>query len=425
MVATIRTTGALIFMKKGLLLLIFFASIQTVQAIQIYQWKDVKGTWQFTEYPPLAGVPYQLKELPDNVTVYKSEEKPADEKSKDIEKIGKPVAIEKVEKSEEIIKPVIIPDARTEKISPISNEKKVPETKQPISEEPVVVIKKPSLIKAQRQSRYVSDYAQLLLLEDRQRLQEILEQFERQTGIETTIFTCYTLADYEGGLTGVDNFSAQLLKEWQLKQGILIVIVLLDKQLHIKTTSQFNKEEQHKIQNIREEILIPTFKQGHFSEGLLKAVQQIIYLLKPPPVLKNKEQTADNRKETYYKREDYWLEMVLILGLSLWWAIIRLWRRRKNRCPQCAGKLQKVKLNQEFIALRCTICGTQLILAPAHSPRYWQRCPSCSNSAFHVKSWCWDNNERLIIARECQVCGFKRQEKVRFLSAQNSVDDAA
>ena len=408
-------------MKKWLLFLVFFVSTLTVQATQVYQWKDAKGTWQFTEYPPLASVPYQLKELPDNVTIYKPEEKPKSEQIENTEKLDKPIAIEKNEKT---TKPVVIPDARTEKISPISTEKKTPDIK-PISEEPIVITKKPLLIKAQRQSRYVSDYAQLLLLEDRQHLQEMLEQFERQTGIETTIFTCYTLADYEGSSAGIDNFSSQLLKEWQLKRGILIIISLLDKQLHIKTSQQFSQEEQIKIQKIREEILIPTFKLGHFSEGLLKAVQQITHLFKLQPISTHKEQAANNQATISNKREDYWLETVLILGLLLWWSMIRLWRRRKSRCPQCFTKLQKTKLNQQFTALRCTSCGTQLILAPAHSSQHWQRCPSCSNAAFRVKSWYYEAQETLVITRECRVCGFSHQEKVRFLSAQNSVDDAA
>jgi hypothetical protein len=45
-----------------------------VQAAQIYQWKDAKGTWQFTEHPPLSGVPFQLKQLPDSVILNKPEE---------------------------------------------------------------------------------------------------------------------------------------------------------------------------------------------------------------------------------------------------------------------------------------------------------------------------------------------------------------
>lgn len=421
MVTTIRATGALNFMKKWLLSLVFFVLTLTVQAVQVYQWKDAKGIWQFTEYPPLATVPYQLKELPDNVTVYKPEEKPKSEQIENTEKLDKPITIEK---SEKIIKSVVIPDARTEKISPISTEKKTPDIK-PISEEPPVIAKKTALIKAQRQSRYVSDYAQLLLLEDRQHLQEILEQFERQIGIETTIFTCYTLADYEGSSAGIDAFSEQLFKEWQLKQGILIIISLLDKQLHIKTSPQFSQEEQLKIQKIREEILIPTFKLGYFSEGLLKAVQQITHLFKLQPILMPKEQPADNKATISNKRENYWLEMVLILGLLLWWAIIRLWRCRKNRCPQCFTKLQKIKLNQQFTTLRCTSCGTQLILAPPRSSRQWQRCPSCSNAAFRVKSWYYEAQQTLTMTRECRVCGFNHQEKVRLLLAQNSVDDGA
>jgi hypothetical protein len=32
------------------------------------------------------------------------------------------------------------------------------------------------------------------------------------------------------------------------------------------------------------------------------------------------------------EKKDYWLEIVLMLSLALWWAIIRLWRNRKGRC---------------------------------------------------------------------------------------------
>ena len=115
--------------------------------------------------------------------------------------------------------------------------------------------------------------------------------------------------------------------------------------------------------------------------------------------------------------------MILILSLGLWWALIRLWRHRKNRCPQCSEKLLKSKLNQGFIEKHCPSCGTQLILAPAQPRWQWRRCPSCGNQGFHVKSVGWHINQ-LEFIKECQVCGFKRQEKVRLLSAQKSDGDA-
>jgi len=389
----------------------------TVQAVQIYQWKDAKGTWQFTEHPPLAGVPFQLKQLPDSIILNKPEENKTTQPEK-IDKNEKPfISIEKLEKTE---KPVVIPDARTEKII---LDKKTNEIK--VIPEESKIIKK--TIKAQRQSRYVSDYAQLLLLEDRQKLQEILEQFERQHHVETVIFTCYTLGDYEGGAEGVESFSQKLFRDWQLKQGILIVISLLDKQLHIYASPQIDETNRTKIQNIREEILIPVFKEGRFSEGLSQAIQAIITIFKPQKKSELVE-IKESPKETpkiiaKVEKKDSWLEMVLILSLTLWWALIRLWRNRKGRCPQCSGKLIKYQLNQQFIGMRCLNCGTQLILAPAHSGRHWKHCPSCGNAGFRVKSWAWKENH-VEILHDCRVCGFNHLDKIRLLSAQNSVDGA-
>jgi len=392
-------------MKKWFLGLFIFLYSIIVQAVQIYQWKDAKGTWQFTEHPPLAGVPFQRKELPDVNTINKSEEKPPLEKPS--------ISIEKLEK------PLVIPDARTEKISP---DKKTNEIKE-LPKEPVVTVKKTTLIKAQRQSRYISDYAQLLLLEDRQKLQETLEQLERQSGIETAIFTCYSLADYEGGTKGIESFSQKLFQDWQLKQGILIIISLLDKQLHIYASPQFDENTRTKIQSIREEILIPIFKEGRFSEGLSKAIQAIIILLKPPSIEIKKTSSVEIKEVKEIKKE-YWLEIVLMLSLALWWTLIRLWRKRKGRCPQCSGKLKKYQLNQRFSLMSCSNCGTQLIFAPAHPRWQWRRCSSCGNDSFHVKSWSWKENSMEIL-HDCRVCGFNRLDKVRLLSAQNSVDGAA
>jgi uncharacterized membrane protein YgcG len=408
-------------MKKYFILIFFSVHCIAVQATQIYQWKDEKGTWQFTEHPPLAGVPFQLKQLPDSIILNKPEENKTTQPEKE-DKNEKPfISIEKLDKTE---KPVVIPDARTEKMSPDLNNKKPNEIKM-IPEEPKITVKKQ--IKAQRQSRYVSDYAQLLLLEDRQKLQEILEQFERQHHIETVIFTCYTLGDYEGGAEGVESFSQKLFQDWQLKQGILIVISLLDKQLHIYASPEFDEKNRSKIQNIREEILIPVFKEGRFSEGLSQSIQAIITIFKPQKKSELVE-IKESPKETpkiiaKVEKKDYWLEIVLILSLGLWWALIRLWRNRKGRCPQCSGKLIKYQLNQQFIRKNCLNCGTQLILAPAHSSQYWKRCPSCGNGSFHVKSWAWKENH-VEILHDCRVCGFNRLDKIRLLSAQNSVDGA-
>lgn len=406
-------------MKKYIFGSLIFIYCITVQAAQIYQWKDAKGTWQFTEHPPLPGVPFQLKQLPDSIILNKPEENKTTQPEK-ADKSEKPsISIEKLGKTE---KPVVIPDARTEKVSPDLNSKKPNEIKA-ILEEPKITVKKQ--IKAQRQSRYISDYAQLLLLEDRQKLQEILEQFERQHHIETVIFTCYTLGDYEGGAESVESFSQKLFQDWQLKQGILIVISLLDKQLHIYTSPQFDEINRSKIQNIREEILIPVFKEGRFSEGLSQSIQAIINIFKAQKkteIVEIKEKPTKEMPKIIEKK-DYWLEMVLILSLALWWALLRLWRNRKGRCPQCSGKLIKYQLNQQFIGMRCSSCGTQLILAPARSSRHWKHCPSCGNGGFRVKSWSWKENY-VEILHDCRICGFNRLEKVRLLSAQNSVDGA-
>lgn len=407
--------------------LLIFLCYSELQASQIYQWKDAKGIWQFTEYPPLAGVPYQLKQFPDSTAVFKSEEKPLEKpqiqiEKNDKEKKEKP---EKVEKVEKIEKPVVVPDARTEKMSTDGSVKKANENKQ-LPEEPK---KEPSKLKVKRQSRYVSDSGQLLLLEDRQHLQELLEQIERQTGVETVVFTCYNLTDYEHGEQGVEKFSEFLAQQWQLNKSILITISLLDKQLYIYSTSQFSDIDKAKLQKIWEEILTPTFKEGRFSEGLLQASQAIKKAFEPvekPKPIEIKEPPKENKEKDLPKppkKEEYWFEIVSILSLTLWWLGLRLWRKRKGRCPQCAGKLIKYQLNQKFTAMRCATCGTQLILAPAQPRWQWRRCPSCGNQGFHVKSWNWLINQ-LDITRECRVCGFQRQEKVQLLPARNSVDGA-
>jgi uncharacterized membrane protein YgcG len=407
--------------------LILFYSIG-LHAAQIYQWKDAKGIWQFTEQPPLAGVPYQLKELPDSTAVFKLEEKPTTISDKKQE-VPIQIQVEKSdrEKTEKIEKPVVIPDARTEKMSNDGSIKKTNDIKQIAEESKKEPKKEPSKLKAKRQSRYVSDVGQLLLLEDYQKLQELLEQVERNTGIEIVIFTCYTLADYEYGEQSVEKFSEFLIQHWQLNKSILIIISLLDKQLHIHTTSKFSDIEKTKLQKIRENILIPIFKEGHFSEGLLQASQAIKKIFEPQEKLKPIEikelpkEIKEKPVKESPKKEEYWFEIVAILSLGLWWTLLRLWQKRKGRCPQCSGKFIKYQLNQKFTALRCATCGTQLILAPAQPRWQWRRCPSCGNQGFHVKSWNWLINQ-LDITRECRVCGFQRQEKVRLLPLKNSDD---
>lgn len=383
-----------------------FLSCVTIQAAEIYQWKDAKGVWQFTEEPPV-NIPFQVKQLPDTTTISLPEEKPVTNSPEKIEKLP----------PEKIEKPVVSPNARTEKLSPDLNNKKINEIKT-IPEEPQTTVKK-SLVKPQRQSRYVSDYAQLLLLEDRQTLQEILEQFERQQQIEIVIFTCYTLSDYEGGKAGIESFSERFFHELQLKQGILIVISLLDKQLFIYPSPQFHETQREKIKKVQQQILIPAFQEGRFSEGLLKAVQSILTIFKPQQkndLAEIKETPKEIPKQV--KKETYWLEIILILSLGLWWALLGWWRQQKHRCPQCSEKLLENKLNQGFIQKHCPSCGTQLILAPVQSRWRWRRCPSCGNQGFHVKSVGWHINQ-LELIKECRVCGFKRQEQLRLLSVQN------
>lgn len=123
------------------------------------------------------------------------------------------------------------------------------------------------------QSKYVSDYANVLTLEDQQAIEDELFQVEDQTGIEITVVTIPRMADYDASGPSIEAFAQSWFNAWHIgklpaNDGVLLLMSVEDRKARIQLGAGYPKEMDERMAKVMQRDLIPAFKRGAYSEGL-------------------------------------------------------------------------------------------------------------------------------------------------------------
>jgi uncharacterized protein len=132
---------------------------------------------------------------------------------------------------------------------------------------------------------FVVDYANLIEPEDETRIKEVCDKLLTEQAIPIIVVTIEQMAEYGGGDMRIETFAMFLFNQWEIgaervndqywNKGILLLVSNFDRRARIELGDGWPKEADVTAMQVMDEQIIPRFKQGDFSEGILKGVEAL------------------------------------------------------------------------------------------------------------------------------------------------------
>jgi uncharacterized protein len=137
----------------------------------------------------------------------------------------------------------------------------------------------PKLQPIPKRTGHVTDTAKVLLAGDREHLEKMLAQYERETFHQLAVLTIPTLAG-----EAVDAFTRRALSAWKLGQpgldnGVLVTMAMKEQLVRIELGAAMKKFiSNDAVEAVIEKKMIPAFSKGEFAAGLQAGLEELMRL---------------------------------------------------------------------------------------------------------------------------------------------------
>ncbi len=142
--------------------------------------------------------------------------------------------------------------------------------------------------------RFVVDAAGLLDVQQEQRIQLIAERLHREQQTPLFVVTIDAMAAYGGVGKGIEDFSRNLLHEWQFKsrwkggvdwgKSILFLVAKENRRARIQFATPRDAESDAVAREIMDDHIVRHFKRGEYAEGILAGAAGIDCLARGKPL---------------------------------------------------------------------------------------------------------------------------------------------
>lgn len=132
---------------------------------------------------------------------------------------------------------------------------------------------------------FVRDLAEMITPEDEQRIQEICDQLLTEKATPIIVITIDSMANHGGEDLRIETFATLLFDQWGIghaqingqewNTGILLLVSKYDRKARIELGGGWGRREDDLCRQIMDEQIIPRFKQGEFSTGILAGVESL------------------------------------------------------------------------------------------------------------------------------------------------------
>jgi uncharacterized protein len=142
---------------------------------------------------------------------------------------------------------------------------------------------------------FIVDEAHLLTTADRQEINTLSGTLLREQGVPIFVVTIPSLAQYGAGGLAIEAYAMSLFNTWgigtpQRNYGILLLVSAGDRRARIELGADWSNRKDADAQRIMEGTVIPEFRRGNYSAGMLGGVRaldamargQAIPMPKPP-----------------------------------------------------------------------------------------------------------------------------------------------
>jgi len=197
---------------------------------------------------------------------------------------------------------------------------------------------------------YVNDYAGLLDDEAIARVRQNLIELYDRTGIEMTVLTIGSLADY-GHYAPIEPFATALFNAWGIgnavrNDGVLVLVVPEDRVMRIEIGAGYDVDWNARMQRVIDAGFLPYFRDGRYQDGIETGVTETIRTLTG--------HLPGTYDDSTLRQGWDWI-LWRLSGLGDWlWAVIalplagaglglrRYLRLRPRPCPSCGTMMRRL-----------------------------------------------------------------------------------
>ncbi len=165
---------------------------------------------------------------------------------------------------------------------------------------------------------YVSDHAQVVNAEWKERIRSVCQDLERKTGVEMVVVTVPNIKPFGT----VNEYATAIYAKWgigsaQQEHGVMVLVSVEDRQVAITLGRQMLPVITPTVMNqVGHEHLQPFIDRGQFGEGLYRTV---VSLAAPAQEIR-----VGTLSKTHFKGVGFWITLFTSIGaISFFWWISR------------------------------------------------------------------------------------------------------
>ncbi len=132
---------------------------------------------------------------------------------------------------------------------------------------------------------FVRDQAELITPEDEEKIRELCDKLLTEKATPIIVITIDSMANHGGEGLRIETFATLLFDQWGIghaqingqewNTGILLLVSKNDRKARIELGGGWGRREDGLCRQIMDEQIIPRFKQGEFSAGIVAGVESL------------------------------------------------------------------------------------------------------------------------------------------------------
>lgn len=128
------------------------------------------------------------------------------------------------------------------------------------------------------EGEFIIDEANLIQPADREQIKQISAALLREHGNPIIVVTIPSLSKY--GAFDVESYALAMFNAWGIgtrvqSKGILLLVAVADRKARIEMGEGYARAKDDVALEIMREVIVPSFKQGNYSAGILEGVQAL------------------------------------------------------------------------------------------------------------------------------------------------------
>lgn len=133
--------------------------------------------------------------------------------------------------------------------------------------------------------QFMCDLADMIDPADEKEIQEICDKLLRARATPIVVVTIESMARHGGAETRIETFATQLFNQWGIgykklgdqvwNTGILLLVSKGDRKARIELGAGWGREKDALCKRIMDEEIIPPFKRGQYSAGIVAGVKAL------------------------------------------------------------------------------------------------------------------------------------------------------